>query len=81
MTEQEWFACTDPAPMLTFLGSKASDRKVRLYLVACCRRIWGLFPNADCREAVLVAERFADGEASDRERRAARNRIAFPPGR
>ena len=40
MTEAEWLACTDPALMLDFLRTTASDRKLRSLAVACCRRIW-----------------------------------------
>jgi hypothetical protein len=68
MTEQEWLACDDPKPMLDFLNWRAppawgevSDRKLRLFAVACCRRVWHLAPHHDSRGAVEAAERFADG--------------------
>lgn len=78
MTEREWLACAGPDPMLEFLWRKAGDRKLRLFQVACCRRVWDSMPE-DCREAVLVAERFADGEAGDGRRRAAQKRMARCP--
>ncbi len=83
MDERGWLARDDPGPMLEFLQDKASDRKLRLFQVACCRRAWHLLPNDSCREAVLVAERYADGQAKDRERRAFRNwvsRLRVRPG-
>jgi hypothetical protein len=72
MTEAEWLAALDPKLMLTFVRQKVSERKLRLFTVACCRRIWGLLTDKRSREAVAVAERFADTLASEEERASAR---------
>ena len=61
MTETEWLACTDPEPMLDYLQGKASDRKMRLFAVACCRRIWAHIPESCNRDAVGAVEDFLDG--------------------
>jgi hypothetical protein len=65
MTEAEWLSCDDACRMLAFLGSRASARKRRLHVCGGCRQIWDLlYDNASCA-AVEVAERFADGAATD----------------
>jgi hypothetical protein len=71
MTEAEWLICTEPRRMLPVVSSTISKRKLRLFACACCRRVWDVLPDARSRLAVEVAERFADGQATDAERAAA----------
>lgn len=63
MTERDWFLSTDPRGMLANLPH-STQRKLYLWCVACCRRIWDLFVDANSRYAVVSAERYADGEPS-----------------
>ncbi len=60
MTKAEWLTCDDPALMLIFLRGQASERKLRLFAVACCRRVWPALRDPRSRQAVQVAECYAD---------------------
>src|ERR1700733_2712497 len=83
MTEAEWADDSYGAQgMLMELSNqgkatrtKVGRRKLRLFAAACCRRIWRHLEVPGAREAVEVAERFAEGQASKDDLNAARARI------
>jgi hypothetical protein len=60
MTEPEWLSCTDSGPMLEFLKGKASDRKLRLFAVACVKRAKRLLREKEGRHALELAERLIE---------------------
>jgi hypothetical protein len=72
MMESEWLACDDPQPMLEFVRGKVSDRKLRLFACACCRAVWDKLTDSRSRQAVELAERYANGLATEEELRSAR---------
>src|SRR5215204_3342194 len=71
MTEAEWLACEEPMPVLKFLRGKATERKLRLFCVACCRRHGHIHSDERSRTAVGVGELLADGLTTEPERAAA----------
>jgi len=75
MTEAEWLASLDPTPMLEYVRGKASDRKLRLFTCACCRRLLNSADDERCLHAAQVAENFADGKVGVGELQEAREGV------
>jgi hypothetical protein len=70
MNQKSWLACANPQTMLTFLRGRPSERKFRLFMLACWRRIWHLL-EPETREALEVADRFVEGDSCREELEAA----------
>src|SRR5262245_62068515 len=79
MTEHEWLGSPDTALMVAYLQGRASDRKLRLLACAYARRAWWRWLTDErSKEAVVVAERYADGLATLQELENAATAAAMP---
>lgn len=67
MTARRWPRSTDPHEMLSYLGQQASDRKLRLYLCVCCRRISHLAWGERIPQLLQILEGVADGLVKAKE--------------
>jgi hypothetical protein len=63
MTAAEWNECTNPVPMLALLRGRASDHRLRLFIGACCRRVWGALPPSE-QQMYEALEVLGEGPAS-----------------
>jgi hypothetical protein len=63
MTEGEWWTATEPDRLIhwLFFDCLAADRKLRLFAVACARRVEHLVEDAGIRELLDLAEESAEG--------------------
>jgi hypothetical protein len=71
----------DPEPMIEMLRGRASERKLRLFAAACCRRVpesrlcWAYqdacVAERDWDKILTTSEQYADGAASSEELQAA----------
>jgi hypothetical protein len=84
MTEAEWLATRSSHELLKFidqerLGGKGKFRTRKLRLMRCSsfRTSWELLPDDVLRQAVLVAEQFADGECGLELLLSARREVAL----
>jgi hypothetical protein len=59
MTERIWFTVIDPVSMLEWVAPRCTDRQLRLYAVACCRRVARLC-GGGFEETLVRAEAVAD---------------------
>jgi hypothetical protein len=83
MLEVDWLSSTDPVAMLKWAASdgsgpgegpnrhRVSDRRLRLFAVACCRQVWDSLTDERSRTAIEMAERLADGEVTEADARKA----------
>jgi hypothetical protein len=69
MDEAAWECCDEPEKMLHFVQGrgKLSERKARLFAVACCRLLLPLLGDERSRHALDVTERVADNLALKHE--------------
>lgn len=77
MTEAEWLSGPDPYDLLEqCLICELTERRLRLFACACCRRLWHLLEDSRLCVAIEVAERYADSEATEQELEATRDMAA-----
>jgi hypothetical protein len=83
MTAEKWDACADPRQMLQLLFTDGrcvpAARKVRLFNVACCRRVIDRLPSEVCRRAVDAAEQFAQTPPTREAARLQRDQLLHHP--
>jgi hypothetical protein len=76
ITESEWLAHTQSTEMLGLLRDRACEKDLRLFAIACCRRIWPHISDERSRRAVEMAELDVDGRLAAEERLAVARRAA-----
>jgi hypothetical protein len=70
--DETWTASADAGRMLEFVHGKLSDRKLRLFACACCRRLPLVTEVGRNLRAVEAAEHYADGLVPKRDLKKAR---------
>ena len=71
--EEAWDKCENPS-WLIWIATRSGvfdDRTLRLFACWCARQVWHLLTDQRSRNAVVVAERYADGKVTSEELSAA----------
>ncbi|OAI40312.1 hypothetical protein AYO40_04895 [Planctomycetaceae bacterium SCGC AG-212-D15] len=76
VNENAWLSGANPLEMLRLVEKQTTDRKLRLFGLACCTSILHLLTDVRSQEAVNVAEQFADGLVDVERLGTARNAAA-----
>ncbi len=61
MTEVDWFEARAPGRLVFHVENMGSERKLRLFAVACCHPIERLLIDARSRAALATLETYSDG--------------------
>jgi hypothetical protein len=64
MDEHQWIISTESAALLDFVATVVDERKLRLVACGFVRRHWGTLKFIRQQQAVLFAERWAEGTAN-----------------
>jgi hypothetical protein len=82
MTEVDWLVTDNPYPMLSYIrGGKVTERKVRLFNAAICRRFWSYLPEASkalLAESELIADERLPPPADSMELCGRANEVVAP---
>jgi hypothetical protein len=83
MTHPSWLSGDDPRRLMREAWHRfhAEERKLRLFAVACCRRIAHLIPDGLCKAALETSARYAEGAATQDELAGAAEAGWNDPGR
>ncbi len=72
MTEEEWLQCDDPYYMVNEVASRATERKLRLFGIVCCRQNEDVFPpDQRFADAINLGEQYVEEVISEEVRQAA----------
>ena len=67
MTEAQWLAGDDLVGMLTFVQTRTTNRKQRLFACGCCRGMWEAEPGVAVDRAIRIGYWHADEGNNDEQ--------------